>query len=138
MIGYPLEDAKAGGQRVRLKFDKLFHRDEFGNPYVPDPAVDAMLREKGMIQEQAPLDGRIEEIDALADRFGRDPGVRLVARPEIEPPHERRRLGLRPAHPRAGPEILDEGGLPDYPEEMRETFTKLMEEHGLDTSKYLS
>ena len=34
--------------------------------------------------------------------------------------------------------VLAEGGLPDYPEEMRETFEKLMAEHGIDTSKYLS
>jgi hypothetical protein len=34
--------------------------------------------------------------------------------------------------------VLDEGGLPEYPEAMRETFTRLMEERGLDTSKYLS
>ena len=33
---------------------------------------------------------------------------------------------------------MPQGGLPDYPEEMRETFTKLMEEHNIDASKYLS
>ena len=35
-------------------------------------------------------------------------------------------------------QVLAQGGLPDYPEEMRETFKKLMEEHGIDTTKYLS
>ena len=35
-------------------------------------------------------------------------------------------------------EVLASGDLPDYPEEMKETFKKLMEEHNIDTSKYLS
>ena len=29
-VGYPLEDPKAGGQRPRLKFEKLFHKDTYG------------------------------------------------------------------------------------------------------------
>src|ERR1700687_2746196 len=28
-VGYPLEDAKAGGQRPRVKFEKLFHKDSY-------------------------------------------------------------------------------------------------------------
>ena len=35
-------------------------------------------------------------------------------------------------------QVIANEELPDYPEEMRETFKKLMEEHGLDTNKYLS
>ena len=137
VLGYPLEDMKAGGQRVRLKFDKLFHDNAFGTPYTADPAVDAMLAEKGMIQEQAPLDGRFEEIDALAARFGRDPGV--VSWPE----RELRRLmadedwDFGPRIKARAQQILDEGGLPEYPEEMRETFKRIMEEHGLDVKKFL-
>ncbi len=34
-------------------------------------------------------------------------------------------------------QVLAEGGLPDYPEEMTETFKKLLEEHNIDTTKYL-
>lgn len=34
-------------------------------------------------------------------------------------------------------EVLATAELPDYPEEMRETFKRLMEEHGLDTAKHL-
>ena len=29
-VGYPLEDMKAGGQRARIKFDRLFHDGEYG------------------------------------------------------------------------------------------------------------
>lgn len=137
-IGYPLEDAKAGGQRVRLKFEKLFHKDAYGNPYMPDPATDAMLQGAGMIQEQAPIDGRFEEIQALADKFGREPGV--VSWPE----REVKRLiadddwDFGPRIKARAEEVIATEELPDYPEEMRETFKKLMEEHGLDTNKYLS
>ncbi|MBJ7457223.1 MAG: nitroreductase family protein [Thermoleophilia bacterium] len=138
VLGYPLEDRKAGGQRPRIKFEKLFHKGAFGTPYVPDPEVDALLREKGMIQEQAPLPGRMEELDALAERFGREPGC--VSWPD----REIRRLmndedwDFGPRIRAHAQSIIDKGGLPDYPEAMREVFTKLMEEHGLDTSKYLS
>jgi nitroreductase len=137
-VGYPLEDEKAGGQRPRLKFEKLFFKDAYGNPYPPDPELFKVLQSKGMIQEQAPLPGRIEEIDKLASQFSRDPGV--VSWPD----KEIRRLindddwDFGPNIRKRAEEVLAQGGLPDYPEEMRETFEKLMAEHGIDTSKYLS
>ncbi len=138
VLGYPLEDPKAGGQRPRLKFEKLFHKGSFGTPYVPDPAVDELLREKGMIQEQAPLPGRMEELDALAARFSRDPGVVSWPAKEITRLINDEDWDFGPNIRKRAQEVLDAGGLPEYPEEMRETFTRLMEEHGLDTSKYLS
>jgi len=137
-VGYALEDKKAGGQRPRLKFEKLFHKDAHGTPYNLDPSLADALKEKGMIQEQAPVDGRMEEIEALASKFSREPGV--VSWPEKEV----RRLindddwDFGPNIKKRAEEVLAAGGLPDYPEEMRETFTKLMEEHGIDASKYLS
>ena len=103
-----------------------------------DADVKSALEAKGMIQEQAPVAGRIEEIDALAAQFSRDPGV--VSWPEKEV----RRLmndedwDFGPNIRKRAEQVLAEGGLPDYPDEMRETFEKLMAEHGIDTSKYLS
>jgi nitroreductase len=137
-IGYPLEDPKAGGQRPRLKFDRLFHKDKYGVPLASDPGTVEALKAKGLIQEQAPLPGRIEEIDKLAEQFSRDPGV--VSWPEKEV----RRLindddwDFGPNIKKRAEQVLKEGNLPDYPEEMRETFQKLMEEHNIDASKYLS
>jgi len=137
-IGYPLEDPKTGGQRPRLRFDRLFHRNRFGEPYLPDPDVDAALREKGLLQEQGPMPGRFEEMDALAERFGRELGV--VAWPE----REIRRLmddddwEFGPRIRARAEEVLAGGDLPDYPEEMRTTFRRLMEDHGIDAAKYLS
>jgi nitroreductase len=137
-IGYPLEDEKAGGQRVRLKFEKLFSKDAYGTPYMPDPAVDEALRAKGMLQEQAPLPGRIEEIDKLAESHGREPGVVSWPEREVKRLMNDEDWDFGPRIRARAEEVLAAGNLPDYPEEMRETFTKLMEERGLDTKKYLS
>ena len=137
-VGYPLEDAKAGGQRPRLKFEKLYHKDGYGTPLMPTPEVTAALTAKGLIQEQAPLPGRFEEIDALAGRFGRDPGVVSWPAREIERLMRDEDWDFGPAIRARAKQLVDRGGLPDYPEEMRATFKKLMDEHGLDTDKYLS
>ena len=80
-IGYPLEDEKAGGQRPRLKFEKLFFKDKYGVPLPEDRGTTDALNGT-LIQEQAPTSGRIEEIDKLAAQFSRDPGV--VSWPEKE------------------------------------------------------
>jgi nitroreductase len=136
-IGYPLEDEKAGGQRPRLKFEKLFFKDKYGVPLPEDRGTTDALNGT-LIQEQAPIAGRIEEIDKLAAQFSRDPGV--VSWPEKEV----RRLindddwDFGPNIKKRAEEVLAQGDLPDYPEEMRETFQKLMEEHNIDASKYLS
>jgi nitroreductase len=136
-IGYPLEDIKAGGQRPRLKFEKLFFKDKYGVPLPEDRGTTDALNGT-VIQEQAPTSGRIEEIDKLAAQFSRDPGV--VSWPEKEV----RRLindedwDFGPNIKKRAEEVLAQGDLPDYPEEMRETFQKLMEEHNIDASKYLS
>ncbi len=137
-VGYPLESADAGGQRPRLKFEKLFHDNAFGVPYKSDPATVELLKEKGLIQEQAPLPGRIEEVVSIAERHGRDPGLMYF------PAREIRRLLNDPdwdfgPNWRAAAEhvLATETDLPEYPDEMRETFTRLMEEHGIDASKFL-
>ncbi|MBI2684249.1 MAG: nitroreductase family protein [Actinobacteria bacterium] len=136
-VGYPLEDAKAGGQRPRLKFEKLYSKDRYGNPYEPTGEVTELLVTKGLIQEQAPLPGRFEELDAIAARFGRDPGV--VTWPE----REMQRLmndddwDFGPRIKARAAELIAGGGLPEYPKEMRETFERIMSEHGIDVSKYL-
>jgi hypothetical protein len=137
-VGYPLEDEKAGGQRVRLKFEKLFSKDAPGNPWPMVDGLEGALREKGMIQEQAPVAGRMEEIEALASKFSREPGVVSWPEKEVKRLINDDDWDFGPNIKKRAEEVLAQGGLPDYPEEMRETFTKLMEEHGIDASKYLS
>ena len=136
-VGYPLEDPQAGGQRPRLRFERLFHRDRFGNPFAADPEVDELLRGKGMLQEQAPLPGRFEELDDLAARFGRDPGALMFPGREIRRLIDDDDWDFSPAFRAHAEEVLAQGNLPDYPAEMRETFERLMAEHGIDARKYL-
>ncbi len=137
-IGYPLEDFKAGGQRPRLKFERLFKKDTPDNPWPMVDGLEDALREKGMIQEQAPTSGRIEEIEQLAAKFSREPGVVSWPEKEVKRLINDDDWDFGPNIKKRAEEVLAQGGLPDYPEEMRETFQKLMEEHGIDASKYLS
>jgi nitroreductase len=137
-VGYPLEDFKAGGQRPRLKFEKLFSKDTPGNGWAMVDGLADALKDKGMIQEQAPTEGRIEEIEELAAKFSREPGVVSWPEKEVKRLINDDDWDFGPNIKKRAEEVLAQGGLPDYPEEMRETFTKLMEEHGIDASKYLS
>jgi len=136
-VGYPLEDAKAGGQRPRLRYEKIFHDNAFGVPLASNPDTVEMLKAKGLIQEQAPTAGRIEEIVGIAEKHGRDPGMLYF------PAREIRRLmadddwDLGPNLRAHAQHVLDTEELPDYPDEMRATFQRLMEEHGIDASKFL-
>ena len=136
-IGYPLESPDAGGQRPRLKFDRLFHDNAFGRPYASDPATVELLREKGLIQDQAPLPGRFEEIVEIAERHGRDPGLLHFPAREIQRLLDDDDWDLGPRIRQHAENVLATEDLPDYPDEMRETFTHLMEEHGIDASKFL-
>ncbi|HRC07474.1 MAG TPA: nitroreductase family protein [Miltoncostaeales bacterium] len=136
-VGYPHEDAAAGGQRPRLKFESLFHDNAFRTPFKSTPETVAMLRERGLIQEQAPLPGRFEEMEEIATHFGRDSGVMHFPANEINRLMSDEDWDFGPAIRERAEEVLATAELPDYPEEMRETFTRLMEEHGLDTAKHL-
>ena len=136
-VGYPLEDMAAGGQRVRLKFDKLFSNQEHGNGRQMDAGVEDALKAKGLIQEQAPLPGRFEEIDKLAADFGRDPGVVSWPEKDIKRLMNDDDWDFGPRIKERAEAVIAEGGLPEYPEEMLDTFRKLMAEHGIDTSKLL-
>ena len=136
-VGYPLEHMAAGGQRVRLKFDKLFSNQEHGNGRQMDAGVEDALKAKGLIQEQAPLPGRFEEIDKLAADFGRDPGVVSWPEKDIKRLMNDDDWDFGPRIKERAEAVIAEGGLPEYPEEMLDTFRKLMAEHGIDTSKLL-
>ena len=70
LVGYPAESWEAGGQRPRPPFEELYFDGEYGKPFQRDAKVVEKLKEAGMIQAPAPLPGRMEEIRALAERFG--------------------------------------------------------------------
>lgn len=69
LVGYPAEDAKAGGQRPRAPFETLFFEHTWGNPLKQDEAVLEYLKETGMIQEPAPVSWRKAEVEALDKMF---------------------------------------------------------------------
>jgi nitroreductase len=70
LVGYPAENAEAGGQRPRFPFETTFFERRFGQPLMPDPEVTRQLAEEGMIQAPAPLPGRDEELKFLARMYG--------------------------------------------------------------------
>lgn len=136
-VGYPLEDPTAGGQRPRLKFETLFHDNALGTPYVCQPSTEALLREKGLIQEQAPLPGRFEEMARIAEMHGRDPGVLYFPAAEIKRLMADDDWDFGPRIRAKAAEVLAHEDLPDYPQEMKDTFARLMSEHGIDSAKFL-
>jgi len=61
-VGYPAESPEAGGQRPRRPFEELFSLNGYGQPFPRDPEVVAELERDAMIQTQAPLPWREEEL----------------------------------------------------------------------------
>jgi nitroreductase len=68
-VGYPVESIEAGGQRPRLPFEQLFQLNAYGQPFLRDPAVVETLKKTGLIQPQAPLPGREEEVEAIRQKY---------------------------------------------------------------------
>lgn len=76
LIGYPVEEPEAGGQRPRAPWEETFFLGHTSRPFPRDPAVTARLADQGLIQDPAPLPWRHEEVRALArgyDLPGGDP-----------------------------------------------------------------
>ena len=71
------------------------------------------------------------------ERFGRDPGMLYFPAREIRRLLDDGDWDLGPNLRAHAEHVLATEELPDYPDEMRETFRKLMDEHGIDASKFL-
>ncbi|MDP3938528.1 MAG: nitroreductase family protein [Deltaproteobacteria bacterium] len=69
-VGYPAEDARAGGQRPRIPFDEAFKLNTADNPFPRDPAVVEELRAAGMIQAAGRLPYRDAELRWLQEQYG--------------------------------------------------------------------
>ncbi len=69
-VGYPAESWEAGGQTKKRPFTDLFFEDTHGSPFEPDPSVDEELRSAGMLQEEAPLPWRDEELAYVMKALG--------------------------------------------------------------------
>jgi hypothetical protein len=70
LVGYPAESPKAGGQRPREPFGDLFFKGKWGVPYERDEKVVEQLKKEGLLQDPAPLPGRLEELRNLARMYG--------------------------------------------------------------------
>src|SRR5205823_11911834 len=66
LVGYPVEDPLTGGQRPREPLEETYFWGSFDNPVKSDPKVDDYLREKKMIQAEAPAPWRMQEVAALS------------------------------------------------------------------------
>ncbi len=64
-VGYPAESWEAGGQRPRQPFEKLFHMNEYGNPFPRSDAVIEELTDDGLFTRPAPVPGRYAELEWL-------------------------------------------------------------------------
>lgn len=69
-LGYSAESREAGGQRPRPPFEELYFEGRVGKPFPRDPVVVKELEEAKMLQKPAPLPGRKEEIQKLAQKLG--------------------------------------------------------------------
>jgi len=69
-VGYPAEDPRAGGVRPRRPFEELYFEGRYGNPFKRDPRVTELLRKIGLLQDEAPLRGRLEELNTLTKMVG--------------------------------------------------------------------
>jgi nitroreductase len=70
LVGHPAESPEAGGARPREDYGALFARGRWGEAMPRDPALVERLREEGLLQPEAPLPGRAEELRHLGRMFG--------------------------------------------------------------------
>jgi nitroreductase len=70
LVGYPAEDAEAGGQRPRLPFEEIFFDGDATTPFRRDPGVVRELEQARLLRPPAPTADRFEELKRLAQMFG--------------------------------------------------------------------
>jgi nitroreductase len=70
LVGHPLEDREAGGQRPRFDFAKLFHEGKYGKPFPRDAEVVGALTGEGLLRAPMPKPGRFEELKRIARELG--------------------------------------------------------------------
>ena len=81
-VGYPAESWEAGGQTRKAPFEDLFSEMEYGKPFQTDSAVWDELREEKMLQEEAPLPWRDEELKYVVRGLGIDEPRQVMGFPQ--------------------------------------------------------
>jgi len=69
-VGYPLEHWEAGGQRPRMPFEQLFHKNSFETPFPRSEEVVEQLTNDGLFTTPAPLPYRDEELEFARQALG--------------------------------------------------------------------
>jgi len=69
-VGYSLEGKVAGGQRPRPDFAEQYFLNSYGKSFPRDPKVVKELQDSKLIQQQAPVEGRREQVRQLARQLG--------------------------------------------------------------------
>jgi nitroreductase len=70
LVGHPLEDREAGGQRPRLPFGELFFEMDPTRPFVRDAAAVKDLEREGLLRTPSPKPGRFEELMQIGRKLG--------------------------------------------------------------------
>jgi nitroreductase len=70
LVGYPLEEREAGGQRPRRPLSKSFFERSCDTPVEADPGVTERLRAARLIQDPGPFPYRDTEVRMLSRMFG--------------------------------------------------------------------
>ena len=70
LVGYPLEEPEAGGQRPRRPLSHSFFIGDCNTPFEEDPEVTEYLKREGMIQAPGPFPYRDQEVRMLSRMFG--------------------------------------------------------------------
>ncbi len=81
-VGYPAESWEAGGQTRKAPFEDLFSEMEYGKAFQTDSAVWDELREEKMLQEEAPLPWRDEELKYVVRGLGIDEPRQVMGFPQ--------------------------------------------------------
>ena len=70
LVGHPLEDREAGGQRPRLPFGELFFEMDPTRPFARDETVVKELEREGLLRAPSPKPGRFEELMRIGRKLG--------------------------------------------------------------------
>jgi nitroreductase len=70
LVGHPLEEMEAGGQRPRLPFEKLYFEGDPSKPFERDEKVAAELEREGLLQAPSPKPGRFSELLRIGRELG--------------------------------------------------------------------
>ena len=70
LLGYPLEEKEAGGQRPRRPLAKSFFEGDCDTPFEADPVVTERLQAARLLQDPGPFPYRETEVRMLSRMFG--------------------------------------------------------------------